>query len=401
MGALVVAAAVLTACSETSTAPSAASTLSSQPTFALGDALGDVLPAGATAVVGKVIICKTGNAGGTFAVTMTPGAGGTGGGTAQNPATVANGTCQVVGLDNGDANQDKGDIYHVSENAAANTVQTLVSCVLAGAGAQNCATVNNNYFTNTAHGWVITYNNQFTQPTGTLQVCKVAGSGVTVGTNYSFTANGGTAFQVAAGAGPTGTCGSGGTFNVGTAVTVQETVPAGVTVSSIVGGTPDVANGRTVITIAAGTNTVTFTNTIPAPPRVCDFITFGRLVTEVGGNKVIISGNAGGNQPGGGILAEFHVEVNGVDNHVADVATYGPIASGVFSGPNFPNSRITTGTAKNGNTVELRLWDGGEPGKGTDWVYVKINGVAVLGAGGQTIDQGNMQYHANCRGPGE
>ena len=34
------------------------------------------------------------------------------------------------------------------------------------------------------------------------------------------------------------------------------------------------------------------------------------------------------------------------------------------------NSRIVTGTAKNGVAVELRLWDGGEPGKGTDRVCV-------------------------------
>ena len=43
--------------------------------------------------------------------------------------------------------------------------------------------------------------------------------------------------------------------------------------------------------------------------------------------------------------------------------------------------------------------DGGEPGKGTDFVTLTINGVNILNAAGQTIDQGNMQYHANCRGP--
>jgi hypothetical protein len=135
----------------------------------------------------------------------------------------------------------------------------------------------------------------------------------------------------------------------------------------------------------------------PPPPLVCDFITFGRLVTTVNGEKVVISGNIGGNQPGGGILSEFHVEANGVDNHVANVATYGPIASGPLSG--LSNSRISAGIAKNGVAVEVRMWDGGEPGKGTDIVYVKLNGVELLGADGQYIDQGNMQYHSTCRGP--
>ena len=133
---------------------------------------------------------------------------------------------------------------------------------------------------------------------------------------------------------------------------------------------------------------------------MCDFVTFGRLVTEQGGTKVVISGNAGGNQPGGGILGEFHIDVNGVDNHVANIDTYGPITSGVFSGPSFPNARIVTGVAKNGVSVELRVWDGGEPGKNTDKVYVKLNGVPVLSPAGQFIDQGNMQYHPQCRGPG-
>jgi hypothetical protein len=141
---------------------------------------------------------------------------------------------------------------------------------------------------------------------------------------------------------------------------------------------------------------ITFENFI-APPAVCDFITFGRLVVEVNGQKVVISGNAGGNKPGGGILGEFHIEANGVDNHVADIDSYGPIAAGPLSA--LTNSRIVTGTAKNGVEVELRLWDGGEPGKGTDRVYVALNGTPLLGAAGQLIDQGNMQYHATCRGP--
>jgi hypothetical protein len=191
----------------------------------------------------------------------------------------------------------------------------------------------------------------------------------------------------------------------GSSLTITET-SAGLTgVAAQLVGTDGVvkpeafSNGGTVFINSFHGYTITFTNVVETPPpaATCDFITFGRLVTSVGNKKVVISGNAGGNAPGGGILGEFHIDANGVDNHVADIATYGPITSGPLSGR--ANSRIVTGTAKNGVAVELRLWDGGEPGKGTDVAYVKLNGVVLLDAAGQLIDQGNMQYHANCRGP--
>jgi hypothetical protein len=211
------------------------------------------------------------------------------------------------------------------------------------------------------------------------------------------------------------------------AVNLSQTVNSNVTVSevsspsySLVGiertdlafvvGTPDVAVPETtspddpVAVILNGVHgtLLVYTNRAvgspPPPPPICDFITFGRLKSSANGKKIVISGNIGGNQPKSGILSEFHVEWNGVDYHVANVDTYGAITSGPLSG--LTNSRISTGTAKNGVAVEVRMWDGGEPGKNTDVVYVKIGGVEVLGANGQKLDQGNMQYHSNCRGPG-
>lgn len=150
---------------------------------------------------------------------------------------------------------------------------------------------------------------------------------------------------------------------------------------------------------------VTFTNDFegenpppPPPPETCDFITFGRLVLSIGGQKVVVSGNAGGLNANGSIKNEFHIEYLGVDYHVADAITYGPITSGPLSG--LTNSRVVTGTAKNGAAIELRLWDGGEPGKGTDIVWFSINGNVITASGGQLIDMGNMQFHDNCRGPG-
>jgi hypothetical protein len=192
-------------------------------------------------------------------------------------------------------------------------------------------------------------------------------------------------------------------------VTLTETSPGLVSVggqridAQVGGGNPIIsaltfANGGTFEVNSFHGATITFENFVaPPPPAPCDFITFGRLVTSLGDDKVVISGNAGGNKPGGGILGEFHVEINGVDHHVTDIDSYGPIASGALS--NLTNSRVVTGTAKDGVAVELRLWDGGEPGKDTDVVWVRLNGVVTLTT--RTIDQGNMQYHAVCRGPGD
>jgi hypothetical protein len=166
----------------------------------------------------------------------------------------------------------------------------------------------------------------------------------------------------------------------------------------------DFANRKaTVVVNLDMSRKVTFTNTFtapPPPPEICDFITFGRLVWENGGLKVVISGNAGGNKPGGGILGEFHIEVNGVDHHVADIVTYGPITNNPLISSTYTNSRVVTGIDKDGHAVELRLWDGGEPGKGTDRFWFNVNGTIVGNAvTGNLIDQGNMQYHPVCRGP--
>ena len=81
---------------------------------------------------------------------------------------------------------------------------------------------------------------------------------------------------------------------------------------------------------------------------------------------------------------------------MADIDSYVPAGALL----NLTNARIVKGTAKNGVAVELRLWDGGEPGKDTDRVWVKLGDTVLIGGPlGQLIDQGNMQYHNVCRGP--
>lgn len=101
-------------------------------------------------------------------------------------------------------------------------------------------------------------------PTGTLVICKVGGTGVTAGTNFSFSVAGQTQ-TVAAGAAPNGTCGTALTLGAGT-VTVNEAASAGNVVQAIA-GTPSPTNvnltaGSASIAITAGQESrITFTNT--------------------------------------------------------------------------------------------------------------------------------------------
>jgi len=138
------------------------------------------------------------------------------------------------------------------------------------------------------------------------------------------------------------------------------------------------------------------------PPPVCDFITFGRLVTAVGDDKIVISGNAGGNAPGGGILGTIEISVGGVQYHVPTIESYGLTTSGVL----FPDpfARVITGHSGT-HLIELRLRDNPNPGQGEpgttegDKVWLKIDNTVVVPL--QTLDKGNIQLHLNCRGPGD
>jgi len=106
---------------------------------------------------------------------------------------------------------------------------------------------------------------------GLVQVCKVAGSGVATGANFSYTvtANGEeTTVTVPAGAGPGGTCVDAGSFRVGTDVTVQEVAQPNVNVTGLTVspegaqvGVSDLANRTAMVVAGVGTTKVTYTNT--------------------------------------------------------------------------------------------------------------------------------------------
>jgi hypothetical protein len=112
-----------------------------------------------------------------------------------------------------------------------------------------------------------TNTNTASVSTGTLVICKVGGTGVAAGTNFSFTAGGQTA-TIAAGAAPNGTCGSALTLPIGP-VTVTETAVTGTSVLSVT-GTPaaptnvNLSTRSATVQINTGQETrITFTNVAP------------------------------------------------------------------------------------------------------------------------------------------
>ena len=149
----------------------------------------------------------------------------------------------------------------------------------------------------------------------------------------------------------------------------------------------------------------TFTNPFGAPACSISF-TNSSTEAEVNSDGLMTTelpaARAGASFQVVSIKGEFHIEVNGVDHHVHDISTYSPITSGALLSSTFTNSRRVTGTDIHGHAVDLRLWDNGEPGKSTDRFWFNVNGT-ILGNAvtGNLIDQGNMQYHPNCRGPAQ
>ena len=115
--------AFLAACSSESTAPKAIATKAS---LAVGDVTASVTPA-----VGKVFVCKTGNAGGDFSFTrQSTGANPDANASVASNQTIATGTCLEVANDFSPSGS--GSNLTITEAAAANTVQTVASCVFVG-----------------------------------------------------------------------------------------------------------------------------------------------------------------------------------------------------------------------------------------------------------------------------
>src|SRR5512147_558254 len=149
--------AALAACSDGSTAPSAAVRVPK-----VGFAV--TVPA---VTLGQITVCKDGNAGGSFDVTRAD-VGGAHAGTSVSGLNtlIAQGTCQLVAVDPS-TDVNIGSNITITEDAAANTVSSITGCRFLAAGGveQNCADFNANpRFINAYHGYVITYTNTFTPP---------------------------------------------------------------------------------------------------------------------------------------------------------------------------------------------------------------------------------------------
>ncbi len=131
------------------------------------------------------------------------------------------------------------------------------------------------------NGAVTLDTNSATACQGTLQVCKVAGSGVALETSFAFSVAG-TPLAVAAGAPPLGTC-SAALVVPAVPTVIAETIPPGTALASV--STLPAAGLLINSNLAAGTATVavnpggqtiaTFVNTVPPPPatgilQICD-----------------------------------------------------------------------------------------------------------------------------------
>jgi hypothetical protein len=159
----VVGIAFLTACSDSPIAPTAAAV--SKANFAVGD-VSDFPPA-PDVVLGKIVVCKAGNAAGAFDLATSPVVANVDGAPVASTISVTNGTCKTVSEDLGLVD-GTGSRVVITEQPADNTVETLTSCKFRGAGdatESDCSlTETTPRFINGFHGYVITYTNTFTEP---------------------------------------------------------------------------------------------------------------------------------------------------------------------------------------------------------------------------------------------
>jgi hypothetical protein len=187
-----VAVALLAACSDSPTAP-VASPIALKPNLATGDVT-NTIP---VAVPGKLIVCKAGNANGTFTFTRTTEGTVVGSSIVTSPQTITTGTCLEVAND--DSPSGNGSHITVTEQPAANTTFTI-DCRFRGYNLEgtviqpevtcNPYTNGGDIFLNHFHGYVLVYTDTFTPPP---EVCDFStfGGFVLLPNNISYGGNAG------------------------------------------------------------------------------------------------------------------------------------------------------------------------------------------------------------------
>jgi hypothetical protein len=193
---------------------------------------------------------------------------------------------------------------------------------------------------------------------GFLQICKVAGAGIAVGTNFTFNVAG-TPVTVAAGAAPAGSCSSPLLEPAGPII-VFETLPPGTTltaVSSLPSGSlvnSNLAAGAATLTVNNGGQTIaTFLDTIvPVLPgsgflQVCKVAGAGVAVGtpftfDVAGNPLTV---LAGPAPGGSCSPPLALPVGAV--LLAETATPGTVLTSVTTLPAglLVSNNLAAGTA--------------------------------------------------------
>ena len=158
--------AFLAACSDSPMEPTANVVVVPKSSFAVG-AVTNSVP---VAVPGVLVVCKAGNADGSFAFTRTTEGTVVESSITTSPKTIASGTCLEVANDNSPSGS--GSHITVTESVAANTT-FAISCSFRGYNAEGtvildpvpCDYANGgDIFLNHFHGYVITYTNTFTPP---------------------------------------------------------------------------------------------------------------------------------------------------------------------------------------------------------------------------------------------
>jgi len=218
----------------------------------------------------------------------------------------------------------------ITETLPANTVLTSVTTLPAGSLVSSNLAAGTATATVTAGGQTIVTFLDAAVPvvptTGFLQICKVAGSGITVGTNFSFTVAGGTAVTVPAGAAPSGTCSAAQVVPAGTTL-ITETLPANTALTSVstlpagLLASSNLAAGTATVTVNAGGQTiVTFLDAaVPVAPAT------GFLqICKVAGSGITVGTNFSFAVAGGTAVTVPAGAAPGGSCSAAQVVTAGP-----------------------------------------------------------------------------